>query len=65
MNVEVTSQEVHYSITFDELCNLLKIPSTKEIDFIDLTIDTNKETITLSQIEPTYVKRPKGDNEKQ
>ncbi len=64
MNVEVTSQEVHYSITFDELCNLLKIPSSKGVDFIDLTIDTTKEIITVSQVEPTHISRPKGDNEK-
>ena len=61
MKVDVVSEHIKYSITFDELCKVLKIPSTKEIDFLDMTIDTNKELIILEQVEPPYVLRPKGE----
>lgn len=64
MKVEVKSQEVHYSITYTELCDLLKIPDTDKVDFINVELDPANELIIISQIEPKDVARPKGDNEK-
>ena len=64
MQVEVKSSEVEYSITYTELCKMLKIPDTKDIDFLDLKLDPSNELIIINQIEPPYVTRPKGDNEK-
>ena len=64
MNVEVTSEEVHYTITYDELCKMFKIPDADRIDFLEVKIDEHNEKIILSQIEPSDISRPKGDNEK-
>lgn len=64
MKVNVISQEVYYTISYDELCKAFKIPSNRHIDFVDLKLDPTKELIILDQIEPIDVARPKGDNEK-
>lgn len=62
MNVEVKSSEVEYTITYTELCKLLKIPDSKDIDFLDLKLDPTNELVIINQIEPPYASRPKGDN---
>ena len=64
MNVEVKSSEVEYTITYTELCKLLKIPDTKDIDFLDLKLDPSNELVIINQIEPPHITRPKGANEK-
>ena len=64
MKVDVTSEEVHYTISFVELCKMFKIPDADRIDFLEVKVDDHSEEIVLSQIEPHDVARPKGDNEK-
>lgn len=64
MKVEIKSSEVEYTITYTELCKMLKIPDTKDTDWLDLKIDPTNELVIINQIEPTDLIRPKGDNEK-
>jgi len=64
MNVEVKSSEVEYTITYTELCKLLKIPDSEDTDWLDLKIDPSNELVIINQIEPPHIIRPKGDNEK-
>lgn len=64
MKVEVKSSEIEYSITYTELCDLLKIPDTKDVDFLDVKLDPSNELVIINQIEPPHIARPKGDNEK-
>lgn len=61
MKVEVKSSEVEYSITYTELCKLLKIPDTSETDWLDLKIDPSNELVIINQIEPPHIDRPKSD----
>jgi len=64
MKVEVKSSEIEYTITYTELCKMLKIPNTEKTDWLDLKIDPSKELVIINQIEPPDILRPKGDNEK-
>lgn len=61
MKVDVTSQEVHYTISFVELCKVFKIPDADRIDFLEVKVDDQSEEIVLSQIEPSEIARPKSD----
>jgi len=61
MNVKIKSSEIEYTITYTELCKMLKIPDTKDTDWLDLKIDPQNELVIINQIEPPYISRPKSD----